>query len=183
MAKREGDEDRPKRSWREVDKMRDKAFSRQRAQEDRAQERMQRSPVYEQYKAKVSKIFEGGEIPDLLREKLDPSGALKARDILLKKIRAAATEDRKAWADSVSEFVEKHELPDDAYLLVDWLDHPKDKVVEMALARLESMAEAGALAGPKCPKSMDQRLRSLELTGGDPEVQARARSLRERLRG
>jgi hypothetical protein len=182
MPKHDGDEERPKRSWREIDKMRDKGFARAKARDERSQEKLSRSPVYEQYKAKVSKMFSGGEIPDVLREKLDPSGEIKARDELLKKLKKAATEDRKAWAESVTEFVQKFEMPEDAYLLVDWLDHPKDRVVEKSLSRLEELASAGLLAGPKCPKSIDQRLRSLELMGTDPDIQAKAKSLRERLR-
>lgn len=183
MAKRDGDEDRPKRSWRDIDKMRDKSFSRSRSQDERAQERMQRSPVYEQYKAKVSKMFSGGDLPDELREKLDPSGTLKARDDLLKRIKKLAAEDRKAWSEAVREFVEKFDMPEDAYLLVEWLDHPRDRVVERSLARLEELANAGALTGAKRPKSIDQRLRSLEMMSGEPQVQARAKALRERLRG
>jgi hypothetical protein len=182
MAKRDGDDDRPKRSWREIDKMRDKSFSRTRSKEERDQERMQRSPVYEQYKAKVSKIFSGGDLPDLLREKLDPSGALKARDDLLKRIRKLAAEDRKGWSEAVQEFAEKFDMPEDAYLLVEWLDHPRDRVVEKSLARLEELANAGALTGPKCPKSIDQRLRSLEMLSSDPDVQEKAKALRVRLR-
>jgi hypothetical protein len=182
MGKRDADDDRPKRSWREIDKMRDKAFSRTRSQDERAQERVERSPVYEQYKQKVSKMFSGGDVPDLLREKLDPSGALKARDEQLKGIKKLATEDRKAWSEAVLEFVEKFDLPEDAYLLVEWLDHPKDPVVEKALSRLEELADAGALSGAKRPKSIDQRLRSLEMMSGDPDLQQKAKALRERLR-
>ncbi|MBI5546644.1 MAG: hypothetical protein HY901_22405 [Deltaproteobacteria bacterium] len=183
MAKRDIDDDRPKRSWREVDKMRDKGGSARQRQEDRAQERLQRSPVYEQYKAKVSKLLGGEDLPDMVREKLDPSGALKARDDLLKKIKKVATEDRKAWAEAVTEFVDKFDMPEDAYLLVDLLDHPKDRVVEKSLDQLEVLAKAGALTGSKCPKSIDQRLRSLEMMGSDPDVQAKAKGLREKLRG
>ncbi|HEY3448151.1 MAG TPA: hypothetical protein VGK67_17470 [Myxococcales bacterium] len=182
MAKRDLDDDRPKRSWRDIDKMRDKGGGRQKAQEERAQQRMERSPMYEQYKAKVAKMLGGEEMPDAVREKLDPTGELKVRDELLKKIKKVGTEDRKQWAELVTEFVGKFEMPEDAYLLVDWLDHPKDRVVEKSLNQLETLATSGALAGPKCPKSMDQRLRALEMMGTDPDVQAKAKALRERLR-
>lgn len=183
MAKRDIDDDRPKRSWSEIDKMRTKGGSsaRQR-QEQRAQERMERSPVYEQYKAKVSKLLSGEDMPDMVREKLDPSGALKARDELMKRIKKVATEDRKAWSEAVAEYVTKFEMPEDAYMLVDWLDHPRDGVVEKSIDALDKLAEAGLLSGPKRPKSIDQRLRSLEMMGSDPDVQAKAKALRERLK-
>jgi hypothetical protein len=183
MAKRDIDDDRPKRSWSEIDKMRDHGGgSRQQRQEARAQERVERSPVYEQYKAKVSKLLSGVEMPDMVREKLDPTGNMKARDDLLRKIKKVATEDRAQWAELVSEFVEKFDMPEDAYMLVDLLDHPKDRVVEKSLDTLTALAGNGALVGAKVPKSIDQRLRSLELMGSDPDVQAKAKALRERLR-
>jgi hypothetical protein len=182
MAPRDSDDDRPRRSWREIDRMRDKGFSRSRAREERSQERLSRSPVYEQYKAKVSKMLSGEEVPDAIREKLDPGGELKARDELIRRIKKEASENRKAWIEAVAEYVSRFEMPDDAYLLVEWLDHPRDGVVEKSLARLEELAAAGQLTGNKCPKSIDQRLRSLELMGSDPDVQAKARALRERLR-
>jgi len=164
------DDDRPKKSWRDIDKMRDGSRHTSNRREQAAQERLEKSSVYDQYK----------NLPEMLREKLDPTGSLKARDDLLKKIRGI--EDRKRWADLVADFVQKHELPDDAYTLVAWLDHPRDAVIEKSLTKLEQLASAGALAGAKLPKSLEQRLRSLELTGADPDLQARAKVLREKVR-
>jgi len=183
MAKRDIDDDRPKRSWREIDKMRDKSGGRQKAKEEREQQRIERSPMYEQYKAKVAKMLSGEEMPDMVRQKLDPTGEMKARDELLKRIKKVGTEDRKQWAELVNEFTEKFQMPEDPYLLVEWLDHPRDGIIERSLQALEDLAAAGALSGSKGPKSLDQRLRSLEMMGSDPDVQAKAKALRERLRG
>ena len=61
------------------------------------------------------------------------------------------------------------------------LDHPKDRVIEKALGRLEAMEVDGKLK-QKLPKSLDQRLKSLELTSLDSEIQGRARQLREKIR-
>ncbi len=185
MARYGGDDDggeRRKRSWSEIDKMRDRSSSRQHSQEQRSQERLERSPAYEQYKARVSKMFSGSEIPEAFREKLDPTGNLKARDEALKKIKKLAAEDMREWANAVTEYVGAHELPEDLWLLVEWLGHPKDRVVESVLAQLERLSEAGQLAGPKVPRSLDERLRGLELMGSDPDLQAKAKALREKLR-
>jgi lipoate-protein ligase A len=43
------------------------------------------------------------------------------------------------------------------------------------------MEGAGKLKG-KAPKSLDERLKSIELTGTDPELQDRAKALRAKLR-
>lgn len=182
MRRQGNDEgDSPRKSWSEIDKMKDKGFNRQRRQESRSQEKLQRSPVYEQYRSKASKMFSGSELPDALREKLDPSGALQARDDLLKKIKKLATDDRKQWSEKVLEFTEKFELPEDLFLISDWLDHPRDRVVDKALSKLESLVESGAWDGVKRPKSLDQRLRSLEMLSGDSEIQGRAKALRLKL--
>jgi hypothetical protein len=91
--------------------------------------------------------------------------------------------DRKAWAQGVVEYLEAFpELPEDPYFLDSLLDHPRDRIVDQALGKLEGMQSAGTLKA-KLPKSLDQRLKALELTSMDPELQQRARSLREQLRG
>ncbi len=182
MTRRGGDDgERRKLSFSERDKL-NKGKSRGEAKADRDRERLSRSPVYERYKSQVSKMFSGGDLPDNLREKLDPSGELKARDDLMARIKKVAHEDRKAWSDAVREYAEKFELPQDAYMLTEWLDHPRDAVVEKALGKIEEMAEAGLLVGNKLPKSLDQRLRGLEMSSGDPDVQEKAKGLREKLR-
>ena len=90
--------------------------------------------------------------------------------------------DRKAWAQGVIEYLEKYpELPEDPYFLDSLLDHPRERIVGQALGKLEGMQEAGTLKA-KLPKSLDQRLKALELTSMDPELQQRARALREQLR-
>ncbi len=90
--------------------------------------------------------------------------------------------DRKVWAEGVVGYLEKFpELPDDPYFLDSLLDHPKDRVVEKALGKLEELETAGTLKS-KLPKSLEQRLKSIELTSMDPETQGRAKTLREKIR-
>jgi hypothetical protein len=61
------------------------------------------------------------------------------------------------------------------------LDHPKDRIVDTSLARLELLQGDGRLAKGKAPRSLEQRLRTLEMTSLDSEVQQRAKALRGRL--
>jgi hypothetical protein len=80
------------------------------------------------------------------------------------------------------EYIEKYpELPDDAYFLDSLLDHPRERIVAKSLAKLESMQVEGKLK-TKIPKSLGQRLKAIELTSGDPDLQGRAKSLREKIR-
>jgi len=90
--------------------------------------------------------------------------------------------DRKAWAQGVVEYLEKFpELPEDAYFLDSLLDHPRERIVDKALSRLEALEAEGKLK-TKLPASLEQRLKSIEMTAMDNELQARAKVLRGKLR-
>ena len=180
MARRGGDGDRPKKTWREIDKMRGK--SRESRADAQREERLQKSQAYREYKSNLDKFFDGtGSAPEGLKGLLDPSGAKSARSTAMEEIAKASASDRKKWAELVTRFVEEHELPPDPYFLVEVLGHPKERVAGKALAKLAAMAEAGELK--KIPASLDQLCRSLELTADDDDLKAAAKALREKLRG
>lgn len=167
------------KSWREIDAQRGKSKYHSR-QDDPQQQRIERSASYEKYKAAADALFTGGELPEGLAKTFDPEGKRKAQRDAMQKLRELT--DRKAWAQGVVEYLEKYpELPDDAYFLDSLLDHPRDRIVDKSLARLEALEAEGRLK-EKVPKSLDQRLKSVELTSMDTELQARAKVLREKLR-
>jgi hypothetical protein len=167
------------KSWREIDAQRGKSKYHSR-QEDPQQQRIERSASYERYKLAADSLFTGGELPDGLAKTFDPEGKRKAQKEAMLKLREVP--DRKAWVQGVVEYLEKYpELPEDSYFLDSLLDHPRERIVDKSLAKLEVMEGEGKLKG-KAPKSLDQRLKSLELTSMDPDIQARARTLREKIR-
>ena len=167
------------KSWREIDAGRGKTKSHSR-QDDPAQQRIERSPGYTRYKQAADALFTGGELPPELAKAFDPDGKRKAQKEFQLKLREMP--DRKAWVEAVIEYLEKFpELPDDPYFLDSLLDHPRDRVVDKSLARLEGLNDEGKLK-PKLPKSLEQRLKALELTSMDPEVQQRAKVLRDKIR-
>lgn len=166
------------KSWREIDAARGKSKSHSR-QDDPAQQRIERSASYSRYKQAADALFTGGELPEGLAKQFDPDGKRKAQKDAMAKLRELG--DRKAWVDGVVAYLEKYpELPEDAYFLDSLLDHPRDRIVDKALARLEGLQDEGKLS-TKVPKSLEQRLKSIELTSMDSEVQGRARALREKL--
>jgi hypothetical protein len=168
------------KSWREIDARRGKSKYHSR-QDDPAQQRIERSATYTRYKQAADALFTGGELPEALAKAFDPDGRRQAQKDAMLKLRELP--DRKAWAQGVVEYLQAFpELPEDPYFLDSLLDHPRDGIVEQALGKLEGMQTAGTLK-TKLPKSLDQRLKSLELTSMDPDLQQRARSLREQLRG
>ncbi len=184
MAGKDRDEEtgftgRRKKSFRELDAQRGKSKYHSR-QDDPGQQRIEKSASYEKYKQAADSLFTGGELPKGLAETFDPQGKRKEQKTAFAKLAQAS--DRKAWAVAVVEYLEKYpELPEDLYFLDSLLDHPKDRLVDKALGKLETLQEEGKLPKDKTPRSLEQRLRALEMTSMDDEVKVRAKALRAKL--
>lgn len=179
----DGDSSRPKKSWREIDRMRSGSRHGSSGERPGSRERLERSQAYRDYKSNLDKFFEGGATaaPEGLRGLLDPTGAKSARSKAVEEIQKASAEDRRKWAELVKAFVEQHELPPDPYLLTEFLGHPREAVASKALGKLRELVDEGQLK--KVPPSLDQQLRSLELTADDDDLKEDAKTLREKLRG
>lgn len=184
MAKRDDDEStgftgKRTKSYRELDAQRGRSRYHSR-HDDREQQKLERSPTYQRYKSAADALFTGGELPEGLAQTFDPEGKRKAQKEAMAKLREM---DRKAWVQGVIDYLEKYpELPEDPYFLDSLLDHPRERIVDKSLAKLEVLEAAGKLKG-KLPGSLPERLKSIELTSMDAELQGRARTLREKLRG
>ena len=166
------------KSWREIDAQRGKSKSHSR-HDDPQQQRIERSASYERYKHAADALFTGGELPQELAKQFDPDGKRKAQKDAQMKLREM---DRKTWVAGVVEYLDKYpELPEDAFFLDSLLDHPRDRIVDKALGKLEQLETDGKLKG-KAPKSLDERLKAIEMTSMDPELQGRAKTLRTKLR-
>jgi hypothetical protein len=166
------------KSFRELDAQRGKSKYHSR-QDDPAQQRIERSASYEKYKKAADQLFTGGALPEGLAATFDTDGKRKEQKAALQRV--ADAPDRKAWAERVVEFVEKYDLPDDPFFLDSVLDHPKDRLVDKALARLELLVDEARLPKEKAPRSLEQRLKTVEMTNLDSELQARAKTLRSKL--
>jgi hypothetical protein len=174
------DDEKPKRtkSWREIDKMRDRSGGPSR-RPDRERERFENSTGYTKYKTNLDRLFSGGgaTLPEHLREKTDPTGAVAEKDEERKKL--YAIEDSKAFYAAASEYLKSNELPDDPRILDRLLMHPDEEILERALTRLEALHKAGSL---RVPPALNQRLASVEIDSGDPKIRRRAAELRKAIR-
>jgi hypothetical protein len=174
------DDEKPKRtkSWREIDKMRDRSGGPSR-RPDRERERIENSTGYTKYKTNLDRLFSGGgaTLPEHLREKTDPTGAVAEKDEERKKL--YAIEDSKAFYAAASEYLKSNELPDDPRILDRLLMHPDEEILERALTRLEALHKAGSL---RVPPALNQRLASVEIDSGDPKIRRRAAELRKAIR-
>jgi hypothetical protein len=184
MARKERDDEtgisgKRTKSWRELDAQRGKSKYGSR-QEDPQQQKLEQSATYDRYKKAADALFTGGVLPEGMAEKFDPENKRKAQKEAMLKVTEAP--DRKAWVERAADFFTKFpELPEDAYFLDSLLDHPKERLVDKALAKLESLEGENKLPRSKTPKSLDQRLRSLAMTSLDTDVQQRAKILRDKL--
>ena len=170
-------DDRPKRSWSEIDKMRDGKRSSSGPREP-PRERIERSATYSRYKSAADQFFSGDLVPDALKEKLDPTGQGQVKEAALRKLKDSQ-DDFKLFAQTAKEFVDAHGLPEDSYMLDRFLALPNDGIVLKTLERLGELLNAGEL---KPPKSLGQRLKSIELGSDNPEVQDAAKALAKALR-
>ncbi len=170
------DDEKPKKTWRERDKGRDRSRHTNSAA-DRERENFQKTTAYTRYKQGLERVFSGGGMSGALREKLDPTGEGKDKEKKLKAIRDA--ESSTAFVQAIDEYLTKYELPDDPFLLDRALEHPKGAMQLMVLARLTALREDGKLSKP--PASLKLRLDGLMLNSDDPEVQDAASALRKKL--
>lgn len=167
------------KSWREIDARGGKSKYGSRQDDPKAQ-KVEKSASYEKYKKAADSLFTGGALPQGLAETFDPDGKRKAQAEAMLKIREAP--DRKAWVAGIVEFVQNYPaLPEDAYFLNDLLDHPKDRIVDKSLSKLEALHGEGKLKAGKIPPSLKQRLTALELTSMDTDIKARAKALKSAL--
>lgn len=172
MPHDDGYDDRPKKSWREIDKARDGKRSSSSDSPPGERAKLERSTGYSRYKSAADQFFSGNLLPDALREKVDPTGEGKARQDLLRKVKDA--EDFRAFAQVSKEYVDKYGLPEDPYLLDRLLSHPNEGIVLKTLERFGELLRAGEM---KPPKSLSERLKSLELGSDSGEIQDAAKAL------
>jgi hypothetical protein len=171
----DGYDDKRRRSWSEVDKMRD--GKRSRPSPGAPRERInEKSAGYGRLKSAADAFFSGALMPESLGEKLDPTGEGRARKQALQKL--SAIDDFGAFNDAAKAYVDQHGLFDDPYLLDRLLGHTSDALVLKTLAHLGGLVDAG---GFKVPKSLPERLKSLEIGSDEPEVQDAAKALRQKL--
>ncbi len=174
------DEDRPKKSWREIDAQRDKSGHRSEEPKGRGKPgRIERSQAYRSYKTQLDKLFSGGALPEALKEKLGDGGIAveaKARKAAAELILAATSP--KAIEAALAAYEGQHGFPEDEAVLARLLDLSKEAVLQRAIATIGRLRDEGRL---KRAQSLKARLNTVAMTADDPEVQAAARALMGRL--
>lgn len=159
-------DDRPKKSWRELDAQRDRGGAKPRkSPEDRTQERVEKTAAYSKYKNQLDKLFTPGtELPDSLKAKLGPaSPEAQEKKRLTEALRSAPN------AESLAAYLGSGlPLPtDDPRLLMSLLDVRDEALVRPVLSALLEIVEGG-----KKPNRMLllQRLQAVRTRAEDDET-------------
>ena len=171
-------DDRPKKSWSEIDKLRNSSGgSSRRDSTDYHRERASKTAAYSSYKSNLDKMFSpagGLELPEHLKAKLGPTTEADKE----KKALTTALKD-KPTEKSLKAFLKAGlVLPEDARFLMKLLDFEKDNLLEPVLEKLLDIVESG-----KRPNRMllIQKLDSLIMRQGDGPAVDLAKTLKAAL--
>lgn len=175
------DEERPRKSWREIDRGRDRSAHRR---EDRPpQEGRKRGPGSQKsYRSALDRLFSSGKIGELVAERAP--GALPGveegeqnRLKLLQQVRNATGRDEVTRA--LDAYLELHPFPDEIEILEKGLEHRSPERQIEAMTRLESLLEAGQ--EPRRKRGMVGQLKMIRDLGESTELTALASRLLSRL--
>jgi hypothetical protein len=167
-----GDDDRRKKSWREIDRNKDKSDHVDRGKSGGRGGSSNRSNS--RYKSDLDKLFRGGgNVPDRFKEMmgdLEPEeGTPEAeRKAAIQALRKAEEEGFRAFVQAVNEFRKSGiKMPDDENLLIRMLDHPDERVVRDVLEHYLDLADRRELerTGP-----LKSRLSTVETMTDDPRT-------------
>lgn len=173
---RDYDDDRPKRSWREVDRNKDRSKHRQPDRPQMSQKKKVRADSASKvYKSKLDAFFEGdGKAPTHAKEKLEAiketSAGGKERTDALKAIKDATTSS--AADKAVAAYLDKWELPPDYDVLSQVLTCSDEEYVMTAMEMLATMLNDKRV--PRRTQVLEQRLRRVKTLSDDPELADRA---------
>lgn len=170
-------DDRPKKSWREIDASRDKQRGGTRRDPDeRLRERASRSAAYSKYKSQLDQLFKpgGADLPESLKAKLGPASesSKKSREALEALKKDPSEKTLTAYLETGAP------LPEDPRLLMSLLDLRDEALVRTVLQALLDLVETG-----KKPNRMllIQRLEALKNWAEEDETLALASTVRAAL--
>ncbi|MDD5308775.1 MAG: hypothetical protein PHU25_15785 [Deltaproteobacteria bacterium] len=180
---RDTDSDRPKKSWRDIDKQKDRSLHRKEdkpAFNPKSQQRADSASKV--YKAKLDGFFEGGKAPDHVRAQLkeledaSPEGKERVASLAAIKSATAAADVEKA----VAAYVARWELPPDYEILGQALLVSDEGLLGGAMDAIG--VELAARHAPRRTQVLETRLRRIITLGDDPSLKKKAEELLKALR-
>lgn len=176
------DDDRPKRSWRDIDRGRDHSVHRpgEKSGGGGARGRQRAEQESRRHKADLERVFSGGGLPEHLAKRLEdaPGGAqLKVRTDLIRRIKGAAGVAEAA--PLIDEFLASEGvLPRNEDVLIPAIEHPDEEVALSAIALLSELLDDDQVKRRTILKS---KLQGLAGIADDPDVDQAASALLAKL--
>ncbi len=177
------DDDKPKRSWREIDALRDKSSQREQTapRGDRPFGGGKRGEARQKtYRSQLDRLFDAGGIGKLVAQtEKQGAAASPGEDSRLKRL--AAVRDAVGAGEitrAIDTYLKAFPWPDELEFLSAALEHRDQEVVAEALARLQTALAAGK---PRRSATLAGRLRALEELSTEAEIRSRAAALRAKL--
>lgn len=133
-------DDRPKRSWREIDQAKEKARPR-RDERERSRDSASTSASYSRYKSQLDQLFKpgGAQLPQHIRSQMgSESEASKERRALLDALRAEPNEKNLAAYLALEQ-----PLPEEPRFLMSLLGVRDETLLQPVLQRLLDVVESG----------------------------------------
>jgi len=162
-------DERPKRSWREIDSARDRSAHRRDQRPDASGPRHERTT--KRYRSALSQAFDSGALGKLVGE-----AEGQGNPGLIAAIREAHTPEE--LSDAVDRALAAGPLPDDAEVWARVVEHRDEDRVREALLRLEVLLGEQTL---RRSRALRARLRYLEEISDDEEIRRLSAELRNRL--
>ena len=169
------DDDRPKKSWREIDSAKDKSSHRKEEGGGHRPERALRSQAYRAYKTQLNKLFDGGSLPDALKNKLEEAGvgsSKKRKKACVSAILEA--KNLKAVQEALEDHRQEFGFPDDEEVLAKLLEQDSSKIVLDTLAMIETLLAESRL---KRGSSLKARIKTAQMMLDSPKVNEAALAL------
>jgi hypothetical protein len=176
------DDDRPRRkkSWREIDRQKDRSAHRKEEPKPGPGRRRGGDPS-RSHRAALDHLFDSGKIGELVQQRdaatgVSPDEAGPSRRKLSQQIEEAATRDAKIAA--IDRYLETFSLPKDFDTLAQMLDHPDPDVVTSVLEQVEILLEDEK---PRRPRTLIAQLKSVAELSEWGKLRKRATALLARL--
>ncbi len=161
-----------KKTWAEIDAGKNKSAHTREDSSPRAKQRAQKEAAASaSYKRDLDKLFDGGkDVPDRFKniaDKLKPEeGSPEA--LWHAELETLRGLDFRAFVAAATAFVKAGQrMPDDEELLVRFLDHPSESIVQKTLTHILPILERRAW---KKPVPLKNRLTTLQLAAEDPKT-------------
>lgn len=164
------DDDRPKRSWKEIDQAKTLGKKPQQDSGDGGGGPAQNRYAYNKYKSQLNRLFDQGGIGALMQQ-----GAPSPTQTVHKAERTLLEQTTpKAFAKALEAHMQQHGMPKDVEVLMACFDLADEKVLLQALEAVQQSLDAGSV---KRLQALRSRLNTLLLSCDAPKIVARAKAM------